>query len=239
MARDRPTYADVNMAFGDIVKVTPSSKVVGDLAIFLVSHGMTVEEFKRLGPNHNVTLPNSVVDMFSGSLGEPEGGWPKDVQDVVLHGGTPKPGRPGEHLAPVDLTVAQQELSEKIGREATRTELMSYLMYPEVFLTSIALRMHIATSAFFQPPEFFYGMEPGSEITIEIEEGKSLIIKFLTISEAHPDGTRTVFFELNGQPREVTVLDKSLKVETSQRAKADPEQSRARRRARFPELLRP
>ena len=81
------TYADVNMAFGDIVKVTPSSKVVGDLAIFLVSHGMTVEEFKSLGPNHSVTLPNSVADMFSGSLGEPEGGWPKDVEAVVLHGG--------------------------------------------------------------------------------------------------------------------------------------------------------
>ncbi len=216
------TYADVNFAFGDIVKVTPSSKVVGDLAIFLVSHGMTVEEFKRLGPNHNVTLPNSVVDMFSGSLGEPEGGWPKDVQDVVLHGGTPKPGRPGEHLTPVDLTVAQQELSSKIGREATRTELMSYLMYPDVFLTFDRALDAYSDLSVVPTAEFFYGMEPGSEITIVIEEGKSLITKFLTISEAHPDGTRTVFFELNGQPREVTVLDKSLKVESSQRAKADP-----------------
>src|SRR5688572_28731051 len=102
-------YADVNMAFGDIVKVTPSSKVVGDLAIFLISHGMTIRDFKALGPNHELTLPNSVIDMFSGSLGVPDGGWPKDVQDVVLRGGSPKPGRPGEHLPPVDLAAAHQD----------------------------------------------------------------------------------------------------------------------------------
>ena len=216
------TYADVNMAFGDIVKVTPSSKVVGDLAIFLVSHGMTVEEFKALGPNHSVTLPNSVVDMFSGSLGEPEGGWPKDVEAVVLRGGSAKPGRPGEHLAPVDLAKTKQDLSNKIGRPATQTDLMSYLMYPEVFLQFAKAQDAYNDLSVLPTPEFFYGMEPQSEITIEIEEGKVLIIKFLTISEAHPDGARIVFFELNGQPREVAVQDKSLKVETSQRLKADP-----------------
>jgi pyruvate carboxylase len=216
------TYADVNMAFGDIVKVTPSSKVVGDLAIFLVSHGMTVHEFKLLGPQHNVTLPNSVVDMFSGSLGEPEGGWPKDVAEVVLRGGSPKPGRPGENLEPVDLEATLKELSEKMGREASRTDLMSYLMYPEVFLQFHKAREAYSDLSVLPTPEFFYGMEPQSEITIEIETGKVLILKFLTISEAHADGTRTVFFELNGQPREVSVVDKSLKVETTQRAKADP-----------------
>lgn len=215
------TYAGVNMAFGDIVKVTPSSKVVGDLAIYMVSHGMTVEEFRSLGPNHSVTLPNSVVDMFMGSLGEPEGGWPKDVQDVVLRGQAPKPGRPGEHLAPVDLKEKQQEVSQKIGREVTRTELMDYLMYPEVFLQFAAAREAYSELSVLPTPEFFYGMQPASEMTIEIEPGKVLIIKFLTIGEAHPDGTRTVFFELNGQPREVSVHDKSLKVEAVQRPKAD------------------
>jgi pyruvate carboxylase len=216
------TYADVNMAFGDIVKVTPSSKVVGDLAIFLVSHGMTVEEFKSLGPNHNVTLPNSVADMFSGSLGEPEGGWPRDVEAVVLHGGHAKPGRPGEHLAPVDLAATQQQLTGKIGRDATRTDLMSYLMYPQVFVQFAKAQDAYSDLNVLPTPEFFFGMEPQSEITIEIEEGKVLIIKFLTISEAHPDGTRIVFFELNGQPREVTVQDRSLKIEATQRLKADP-----------------
>jgi pyruvate carboxylase len=215
-------YADVNMAFGDIVKVTPSSKVVGDLAIFLISHGMTVEEFKNLGPDHTVTLPNSVIDMFSGSLGEPEGGWPKQVQDVVLRGGEPKYGRPGEHLPAVDLHKTQQELSEKIGRDASHSELMSYLMYPEVFLQFERAREVFSDVSVIPTPEFFYGMEPATEITMEIEEGKVLIIKFLTIGEAHPDGTRTVFFELNGQPREVTVVDKTLKVEATQRQKADP-----------------
>ncbi|HYI97833.1 MAG TPA: pyruvate carboxylase [Bryobacteraceae bacterium] len=215
-------YADVNMAFGDIVKVTPSSKVVGDLAIFLISHGMTVEEFKNLGPHHTVTLPNSVVDMFSGSLGEPEGGWPKQVQDVVLRGAEPKYGRPGEHLPAVDLDKTRQELSEKIGRDASQSELMSYLMYPEVFLQFERARDAFSDVSVIPTPEFFYGMEPATEITMEIEEGKVLIIKFLTIGEAHPDGTRTVFFELNGQPREVTVVDKTLKVEATQRQKADP-----------------
>ena len=215
-------YADVNMAFGDIVKVTPSSKVVGDLAIFLISHGMTVEEFKALGPDHTVTLPNSVVDMFSGSLGEPEGGWPKQVQDVVLRGGEPKHGRPGEHLPAIDLEKTQQELSEKIGRDVSHAELMSYLMYPEVFLQFERAREAYSDVSVIPTPEFFYGMEPATEITMEIEEGKVLIIKFLTIGEAHPDGTRTVFFELNGQPREVTVIDKTLKVEATQRRKADP-----------------
>ncbi|HYP09746.1 MAG TPA: biotin/lipoyl-containing protein, partial [Bryobacteraceae bacterium] len=214
-------YADVNMAFGDIVKVTPSSKVVGDLAIFLVSHGMSMKEFKLLGPNHGVTLPNSVVDMFSGSLGEPEGGWPKDVAEIVLKGGSPKPGRPGEHLAPVDLEATQRDLSAKIGHEASRTDLMNYLMYPEVFLQYQKAREAYSDLGVLPTPEFLYGMEPQSEITIEIETGKVLILKYLTVSEPHADGTRTVFFELNGQPREVSVVDRLLKVEAAERAKAD------------------
>jgi pyruvate carboxylase len=215
-------YADVNMAFGDIVKVTPSSKVVGDLAIFLISHGMTIGEFKALGPNHEVTVPNSVVDMFSGSLGVPDGGWPKDVQDVVLKGGSPKPGRPGEHLPAIDLAAAQQDLSNQIGQDASWTDLMNYLMYPEVFLSFHKSREAFGDVQVLPTVEFFYGMEPGSEVTIEIEPGKVLIVKFLTISDAHPDGTRTVFFELNGQPREVSIVDRSMKVEVAQRAKAEP-----------------
>jgi pyruvate carboxylase len=216
------TYADVNMAFGDIVKVTPSSKVVGDLAIFLVSHGLSVEELKKLGPNHHLTLPNSVADMFSGSLGEPEGGWPKDIQDVVLRGKAPKPGRPGEHLPEVDLDATATALKQRTGRDVSRTDLMSYLMYPEVFLAFDQARQAYSDVAVIPTPQFFYGIEKGEEVTIELEPGKTLFLKFLTIGEPHPDGNRTVFFELNGQPREVTVLDKSLKVETRQHAKADP-----------------
>lgn len=216
------TYAAVNMAFGDIVKVTPSSKVVGDMALFLVSHGMTVEEFLKLSPDHHLTLPNSVVDMFMGSLGEPPGGWPPAVQQIVLKGAEPRAGRPGEHLAPVDLTQAQQVLQEKVDREVSRPDLMSYLMYPEVFLGFEKARQTYGDVTVLPTPVFYYGMEKGDEITVEIEEGKSLIIKFLTVGEPHPDGTRTIFYELNGQPREVSVEDRSLIVEARQGRKADP-----------------
>src|SRR6201986_4343653 len=102
------TYADVNMAFGDIVKVTPSSKVVGDLAIYLVSHDMTIRDLENAPIDHNLTLPNSVVDMFLGSLGEPEGGWPEKLQRVILRGKKPIKGRPGASLPPANLEKAAQ-----------------------------------------------------------------------------------------------------------------------------------
>jgi pyruvate carboxylase len=216
------TYAEVNQAFGDIVKVTPSSKVVGDMAIFLVSHGTTVQQLLKLGPNHNLTLPNSVVEMFMGSLGEPEGGWPKQMQEIVLRGKEPQKGRPGEHLEPVDLEETAATLSKKSGHPVSRTDLMSYLMYPEVFNAFDQARQSYGDVSVLPTPQFYYGMEKGDEILVELEPGKTLVVKFLTVGEPHPEGGRTVFFELNGQPREVTVQDKSLEVKTVQRVKADP-----------------
>ena len=215
-------YAEVNMAFGDIVKVTPSSKVVGDMAIFLVSHGTTIRELERLGASHNLTLPNSVVEMFSGALGEPDGGWPQGMLEVVLRGQSPKPGRPGEHLAPVNLEETSAMLKEKTGHDISRTDLLSYLMYPQVFLTFDQTRQLYGDVSVLPTPQFYYGMEPGEEIAVELEPGKTLVVKFLTVGEPHPEGKRTVFFELNGQPREVSVQDKSLKVQKVERAKADP-----------------
>ena len=215
-------YAEVNMAFGDIVKVTPSSKVVGDMAIFLVGHGTTIHELERLGANHTFTLPNSVVEMFSGALGEPDGGWPPKMVEAVLRGQRPKPGRPGEHLAPVNMEETAAMLKEKIGNDASRTDLISYLMYPQVFLAFAQERQLYGDVSVLPTPQFYYGMEPGEEISAELEPGKTLIIKFLTVGEPHPEGKRTVFFELNGQPREVTVQDKTLKARKVERAKADP-----------------
>ena len=215
-------YAEVNMAFGDIVKVTPSSKVVGDMAIFLVSHGTTIRELERLGASHNLTLPNSVVEMFSGALGEPDGGWPQGMLEVVLRGQSPKPGRPGEHLAPVNLEETSAMLKEKTGHDISRTDLLSYLMYPQVFLTFDQTRQLYGDVSVLPTPQFYYGMEPGEEIAVELEPGKTFVVKFLTVGEPHPEGKRTVFFELNGQPREVSVQDKSLKVQKVERAKADP-----------------
>ena len=216
------TYGDVNQLFGDIVKVTPSSKVVGDMAIFLVGHGMTVSEFARLTPDHSLTLPASVIDMFEGSLGIPEGGWPKKILSIVLKGKKPMKGRPGSHLKAVALDEASVALEKRVGVKPSRTDLMSYLMYPEVFVKFAKARASYGDLEVLPSPQFFYGMQKGEEITIELEAGKTLYLKFQTVSDAHPDGSRTVFFELNGQPREVTVRDRALKPAANLRQKADP-----------------
>jgi pyruvate carboxylase len=217
-------YADVNMAFGDIVKVTPSSKVVGDMAIFLVNHSMTMEQFERLGPDHNLTLPQSVIEMFMGSLGEPDGGWPKQLQKVILRGAKPQKGRPGAHLPKPDFEETASAIEKKIGRHPSHDEVLSYLMYPDVFVKFARNRHNWGPVDALPTPQFYYGMQKGEEAAVELEPGKTLIIKFQTIGEPHPDGTRTVFFELNGQPREVSVRDKKLEVKEAPRLKADPAQ---------------
>jgi pyruvate carboxylase len=219
------TYGEVNQLFGDIVKVTPSSKVVGDMAIFLVSHGLTTAEFARLTPDHGLTLPASVIDMFEGSLGIPEGGWPKRIQRIILKGKKPAAGRPGARLKPVKLDEASAALEKRLGATPTSTDLMSYLMYPEVFVKFAKARAAFGDVEVLPSPQFFYGMQRGEEVTIELEAGKTLYLKFLTVSDPHPDGTRTVFFELNGQPREVTVRDRQLKSAAPERVKADPAQA--------------
>jgi pyruvate carboxylase len=216
------TYAEVNMAFGDIVKVTPSSKVVGDMAIFLVSHGMTVAEFEKLGRDHSLTIPNSVVEMFSGSLGEPDGGWPKKLQAIILRGSKPQRGRPGARLKAVDIAETAVTVEKKIGAKPSPDDVLSYLMYPDVFVKFAKARQTYGPVDVLPTPEFFFGMHTGEEITVALEPGKTLVIKFLTVSAPHPDGQRTVFFELNGQPREVDIRDKSLRVAAIERAKADP-----------------
>jgi pyruvate carboxylase len=213
-------YADVNMAFGDIIKVTPSSKVVGDLALYLVSHEMTVKDLENLPPNHQLSIPNSAVDMFMGSLGQPEGGWPAKLQQIILRGQQPQAGRPGERLKPVDLEEAAAKIEESTGSKS-RTDLMSHLMYPEVFSKFAAARAEYGELEVLPTPPFFYGLEERCETTVEIEEGKTLIIRLLTLGETRPDGMRTVFFELNGQPREVEVRDRSFKEAAPARRKAN------------------
>jgi len=216
------TYAEANAALGDIVKVTPSSKAVGDLAIFLVNHNMTARQFERLGPDHNLTLPGSVIEMLSGALGEPEGGWPKRLQKAILKGARPQRGRPGAHLTPVDFAETAAMLGRKIGHELAPDEVLSFLMYPDVFLKFAKARQAYGNVEALPTPQFYYGMQKGDEIAVELEPGKALVIKFLTVGEPHPDGSRTVFFELNGQPREVNIRDKSLEVKVAAVPKADP-----------------
>ena len=216
------TYAEVNMAFGDIVKVTPSSKVVGDMAIFLVNHGMTIEQFSRLTPDHSLTLPTSVIEMFMGSLGEPEGGWPENLQKIILRGAEPQTGRPGAYLPDVNLADTTEVLERKIGRKPAHDEVLSYLMYPEVFVKYAQNRNTWGDVDVLPTAQFYYGMKRETEVSFELEPGKAIIIRFLTVGDPHPDGTRTVFFELNGQPREVTVRDRRRETKAPARIKADP-----------------
>jgi len=219
------TYAEVNQLFGDIVKVTPSSKVVGDMALFLLANEMKPSDLMELDEHHDVSLPNSVVEMFSGTLGVPQGGWPKKLQRIILRGHAPLKGRPGASLAPVNFEEEQAQLEKKVNHPVERDALLSYLLYPDVYLKFNAFRQAYADVGVLPTPAFFYGLKPGEEITVEIEPGKALIVKFLTISEAHPDGTRTLFFELNGQPREVNERDRALRVVERAHPKADPEDS--------------
>ena len=216
------TYADVNQLFGDIVKVTPSSKVVGDMALFLMTNEMRAQDLLKLNGRHDLSLPNSVVEMFSGALGVPPGGWPKKLQSIILRGAAPLRGRPSASLPPVNLQEEQLKLEAKVGHAVSRDDLLSFLLYPEVFLKFDKFRQSYSDVSVLPTPVFFYGFKSGEEITVEIESGKTLIIKFLTISDPHPDGTRTLFFELNGQPREVNVRDRALRVVERAHPKADP-----------------
>ena len=217
-------YAEVNQLFGDIVKVTPSSKVVGDMTLFLMAKGMTPADVANLDEKHDVAFPNSVVEMFSGVLGVPPEGWPKKIQKILLRGAKPVKGRPGAGMLATDFTAEKEALEKRTGHAISKQDLLSYLLYPEVFVKFDKFRQAHSDVSVLPTPVFFYGLKSGEEITVEIEAGKTLIIKFMTASDPHPDGTRTLFFDLNGQPREVTVRDKALRAVERAHPKADPAQ---------------
>jgi len=215
-------YAEVNQLFGDIVKVTPSSKVVGDMTLFLMAKEMQPADVLALDEHHDVSFPNSVVELLSGVLGVPPGGWPKKLQKIILRGEAPLRGRPSANLEPANFPEEKSSLEVKLGHTLRKDDVLSYLLYPDVFTKFDKFRQTYSDVSVLPTPAFFYGLKSGEEITVEIESGKSLIIKFLTISEPHPDGTRTLFFELNGQPREVNVRDRALRVVERAHPKADP-----------------
>ncbi len=201
------TYAEVNDMFGDIVKVTPTSKVVGDLALLMVSSGLTRAQVED--PAVEVAFPESVVQLMHGDLGQPHGGFPAGLQRKVLKGRAPLAERPGATLKPVDLEAERARIQQELPRPATDEDLASYLMYPKVWTEYARERALYGDPAILPTPVFFYGMEPGQEISVDLERGKTLIVRYLASSEPHEDGTRTVFFELNGQPRSVRVADRS------------------------------
>ncbi|WP_347267477.1 pyruvate carboxylase [Paracoccus sp. (in: a-proteobacteria)] len=215
------TYAEVNQMFGDIVKVTPSSKVVGDMALMMVAQGLSRAQVED--PAIEVAFPDSVVDMMRGNLGQPPGGWPAMLQKKVLKGEVPLLTRPGASMAPVDLEATRAEVSRLLeGKPVDDEDLHGYLMYPKVFLDYMGRHRQYGPVRTLPTPTFFYGMEPGEEISVEIDPGKTLEIRLQAIGDTDDQGEVRVFFELNGQPRVIRVPNRLVKSQTRARPKADP-----------------
>ncbi|MDF0697548.1 pyruvate carboxylase [Rhizobium sp. MC63] len=200
-------YADANQMFGDIVKVTPSSKVVGDMALMMVSQDLTVADV--VSPEREVSFPESVVSMLKGDLGQPPSGWPAALQKKALKGEKPYTVRPGSLLKEADLNAERKVIETKLERQVSDFEFASYLMYPKVF-TDFALASDTYGPVSVLPtPAYFYGLADGDELFADIEKGKTLVIVNQAMSATDSQGMVTVFFELNGQPRRIKVPDRA------------------------------
>ncbi len=212
-------YATANEMCGDVIKVTPTSKMIGDMALFMVSSGLSRKDVEN--PDKEVAFPDSVYSFFKGELGQPPGGFPKQLQAKVLQGEQPVTGRPGESLAPVDFEAVRSEAEQLVMRSIAETELMSYLMYPAVFQEYAAHRRKNGPVSILPTPVFFYGMQPEQMISVDLDVGKTLIIQCLAIGETDEEGNVRVFFELNGQPRTVKVANRKFVDKTEKRRKGD------------------
>lgn len=211
-------YGEVNELFGDIVKVTPSSKVVGDLALFMVSKGLSKNDILEDGDN--ISFPKSIKDFFRGDLGQPYQGFPKDLQKMVLKDEEPYTTRPNAQMEPVDLTGEYETFRKEFGEDLPETDYLSWKLYPKVYENYHALRQNFGVADVIPTRNFFYGMQPGEEATINIAKGKTLLVQMVTISEPSLDGYRLVFFRLNGQNRTIRVRDVSLDVMIHRNEKA-------------------
>ena len=212
-------YAEVNDLFGDIVKVTPTSKAVGDMALFLVANNLSATDL--LKGDREFAFPESVIDLIGGRMGQPPGGFPPAVVALVMRGKPVMEARPGESLPPANFEKAAEEIREFLQRAPNRREVLSYLLYPKVYREFVTHQQRYSDTSDLPTPVFFYGQLPGEEFSLDIEPGKTLIVKFTNVGEPHSDGRRSVFFELNGQPRDVTVVDRNLEPETKSNPKAD------------------
>jgi pyruvate carboxylase len=214
----KKAYGDVNRLFGDIPKVTPSSKVVGDMAIWMVKQGLDAQAVSaRAG---ELTFPESVIDFMRGSLGRPPGGFPEPLRTQVLKGAKTIEGRPGASMPPYDWQGARREMEQLAGTEVARRDVVSYALYPKVMREYMEHRALHGDTSVLPTPTFFYGLRVGEEAWIDIEPGKTLIVKLLSVGEIEADGARTLTFELNGQSRTMRVGDDSAKVTGPKRRKA-------------------
>jgi len=212
-------YATVNDMFGDIVKVTPSSKVVGDMAQFMVANNLSKEDVYQKG--NTISFPESVQQFFMGEIGQPEGGFPKDLQQIVLKDKKPFTDRPNKHLPPIDFDKDFAAFQEKFGNDLTLLDFLSYKFYPKVYEEGLTFWREYGDVSVVPTPVFLFGMKMGEDITIEIAKGKTLLIRLLSIGPVDDHGRRTVFFKLNGQTRNVEVLDRSVKVHRVENKKTD------------------
>ena len=214
-------YADANQTFGDIVKVTPSSKVVGDMALMMVAQNLTRAQVED--PAVDVAFPDSVVDMLRGNLGQPPGGWPAGISKKVLKDEIPSTERPGKHLPAVDIEAVRTKVSAELeGLKVDNEDLAGYLMYPKVFLDYMGRHRAYGPVRALPTQVFFYGMEPGDQIAAEIDPGKTLEVRLQAVGETDDIGEVKVFFELNGQPRVIRVPNRAVKAQTAAKPKADP-----------------
>jgi pyruvate carboxylase len=212
-------YATVNSMFGDIVKVTPSSKVVGDMAQFMVANNLSEQDVYEKGAH--ISFPESVQQFFMGEIGQPEGGFPQQLQRIVLKDRKPFTDRPNKHHAPVDFVMEFENFRKKFGDDLQLCDFLSYLFYPKVFEDYLKFHREYGDVSVVPTPLFFYGMQVGQDTTIEIARGKTLLIRLLSIGPVDDKGNRTVFFKLNGQTRNVEVRDRSVKVEQKENKKTD------------------
>ena len=217
-------YADVNKLFGNLIKVTPSSKVVGDMAIFMVTNNLTTDDVMERG--EEISFPESVISFFMGDLGQPTGGFPKKLQKIILKNKKPYTNRPNAHLEPIDFDVEYKSFKKKFQKGFTRDlemeDFLSYTLYPKVFEQAHENYKKYGNLALVPTKNFFYGMKLREEILVELEPGKTVIIKLLSVGIPNDEGARTVFFKVNGENRFVEVIDKSLNIKVEQNIKIDP-----------------
>lgn len=218
--RIKRVYAEVNQMFGDIVKVTPSSKVVGDMALFMVQNDLTEEDIYERGDT--LSFPESVVSFFQGDLGQPTGGFPEKLKEIVLQGRPSIDVRPGSLAEPVDFAQVEAELEKLIEYKPSHEEVLSYLMYPQVFLDYRKANDTYGDLTVLDTPSFFYGMRPNETIRVKIEKGKHFNIRLDEVGEPNVEGNRILYFIFNGQRREIVIKDNSIKSQVILKPKAEP-----------------
>ncbi|QCW99201.1 pyruvate carboxylase [Aggregatimonas sangjinii] len=216
-------YGEVNQLFGNIVKVTPSSKVVGDMAQYLISNGLTTEDVLQKGDT--ISFPQSVISFFKGDLGQPVGGFPKKLQKIVLKDEKPYKNRPNAHLEPVDFEkefpAFKRKFRQGMGRELKITDFLSYKLYPKVFVDAYNKHIKYGNVMSIPTKNFFFGMDVGEEIMVELDRGKNVLVSMVLMGEPDADGNVNIQFKVNGQGRNVLVKDNSISVVKKENVKID------------------